>query len=219
MWCSSLKTSHQIDHILIPKKRIKLVKDVHRVSGYISNHLALRYKINLKKYIPEKNPWETNMDSHTIPDYDKIRGSEELTDLFHDNFITCIKEKNLSEISIENKETYIDEICKTLSETANQVSSKQQNDKRRSCWFNCKRDLLLTVIATQDKACIRYADNPMDDNKRILKITQNTVQKEVKNAKREWIEGWLEKIEALNVNPKAHWNVIKKTHKWTCRTP
>ena len=98
-----------------------------------------------------------------------------------------------------------------MSETANQVSSKQQNDKRRSDWFNCKRDLLLTVIATQDKACIRYTDNPTDDNKRILKIAQNTVLKEVKNAKREWIEGQLEKIEALNATQKHIGMQLKKS--------
>ena len=59
-----------------------------------------------------------------IPDYDEIRDFEKLANGFHGNFIACIKEKYLSEISIENKEIFIDEMCKTLGETAQQVASK-----------------------------------------------------------------------------------------------
>ena len=52
IWYSSSKTTYQIDHILLPRKHIKLIRDVYRAKGCICGHIALRYKITFNKHIP-----------------------------------------------------------------------------------------------------------------------------------------------------------------------
>ena len=94
--------------------------------------------------------------------------------------------------------------AKTLYETAKQSASKLKDKRCQTDQFRCKHDDLLTVISKRDQVCMIFADKQTVQNKLKLETAQNTVQKELKNAKKEWIESQLEIIEQLDVDSKYH---------------
>ena len=182
---------------------------MQRLGGCESDHLALRMKLNMTKYVPTNKKGEeiTNI---SRPDYNGIRESKDDMQAFHTKFSKALVENNLVKITDDNKNEYIDKTCELLTETAKEIATEDVNRRLRSDWFTLEEKDLLSAINLRNDALMRHTATPNDTNKHNLKIAKHAVRTKVKLAKTKWIDQQLRRIEAIDTDPSAHWDDLNQ---------